>query len=369
VQPAVFERKKEKYMRSLKNWDMEQPHSHARQNVSHLLSSNVRASFKAEEKLQALDNVRPEQVDSLVQELWRECYLQALCSGNLTQEQSKKAFQSVVGTLAFSPLPLAHIPAYRRLQLPAGVEHQLACTHPNPAEKNSAVCKHYDLGVYSLRQHALLKLCADLAKQPIFNQLRTVEQLGYLVWSFSLYASASQTLAFQVVVQSSSHACSHLDTRMELCLQDVADMLQSMEADKFEQHRSALVAKTLKRADNMREVSHFCWNEIFTRQFRFQHKHQMAQQLQALTQQDVASFWLAHISRSASCGPVTTHRKLKSFCHSQNHLQLDAGGKEEEKQERNKEFEQVAVQVIDDVHQFRQNLSLYPSANINHPSA
>ena len=50
-------------------------------------------------------------------------------------------------------------------------------------EKNSAVFEYWQHGFGSDLETLYAELLALVTEKPIFNQLRTAEQLGYIVWS------------------------------------------------------------------------------------------------------------------------------------------------------------------------------------------
>ena len=111
--------------------------------------------------------------------------------------------ESVEHILASRPLPPSEWPRDRSLMLPAGLHlwlYKLAYlmlirfhpsgsnyvvkkTHPNPKEPNSAItyfCQFGDPLNAPLR--AVLLLLAHILKEPSFTQLRTKEQLGYVLF-------------------------------------------------------------------------------------------------------------------------------------------------------------------------------------------
>lgn len=63
----------------------------------------------------------------------------------------------------------------------AGTNHVLEKTHANFKEKNSALTYYCQFGDVTDRQlRVSLQLMVHILKEPVFTQLRTVEQLGYV---------------------------------------------------------------------------------------------------------------------------------------------------------------------------------------------
>lgn len=68
------------------------------------------------------------------------------------------------------------------VQLALHSQPTLAAKAINPDEMNSAVQVYMQLGAYSSRQRALQLLCQQVLNEPLFNELRTEQQLGYSVF-------------------------------------------------------------------------------------------------------------------------------------------------------------------------------------------
>ena len=71
----------------------------------------------------------------------------------------------------------------------------LPVAHPNTDEPNSAVQLALQFGRLGPRQAALAELLSDMLGQPFFNELRTHQQLGYIVGSGLSSAQVTRTRA------------------------------------------------------------------------------------------------------------------------------------------------------------------------------
>ena len=70
----------------------------------------------------------------------------------------------------------------------------------------------------TLENNALIDLFSDIVNEPCFNQLRTIEQLGYVGSSDVCRARGVQ--GFQITVQS-THELDHVNQRIELFLDSI----------------------------------------------------------------------------------------------------------------------------------------------------
>lgn len=105
------------------------------------------------------------------------------------------------------------------------------------------------------RLAATLHLLAQVAKEPAFNQLRTKEQLGYVV--FCGYWMFTGTMGFKITVQSERHPI-YLETRVDAFLEQLRSIIESMSSDDFEKQRQSLIDKKLTKLKNLNEEArHF----------------------------------------------------------------------------------------------------------------
>lgn len=130
----------------------------------------------------------------------------------------------------------------------------------NPEEINSAIENIYIFGVevgpsadeMGLTAEATLQLISHLLSEPCFDQLRTKEQLGYIV-SVS-HTKISQLIALRVIVQSNHKDPEHLDDRIELFLTQYRETLSCMGSEDFKANVHAVREQLLEKPKNLNQV-------------------------------------------------------------------------------------------------------------------
>ena len=75
-------------------------------------------------------------------------------------------------------------------------------------------------------------MLAQLLKEPCFNQLRTIEQLGYLVFSGVYRVEGIE--AFRIIIQSVKMGPKALNERIESFLQAFPTTLTSLSEEEFQ---------------------------------------------------------------------------------------------------------------------------------------
>jgi len=123
----------------------------------------------------------------------------------------------------------------------------------------------------SWRDRAGTALAAQVMKSGFFQQLRTEQQLGYVVSAFAWPQFDIPGLV--LLVQSPSHDAAHVTAAMESFLDE---LLPSLDDPRFQRHREALVAEIEEPDKNLFDRAEFYWQSIAKRQYAFDGRRQLA---------------------------------------------------------------------------------------------
>jgi len=89
--------------------------------------------------------------------------------------------------------------------------------------------------------------------EPAFDQLRTKEQLGYIVFT-GIKRLNQQYLALHLIVQSSHRDADFLDGRVESFIAQYRDQLKDISAEDFAANIAAVIEKLLEKPKNIDQV-------------------------------------------------------------------------------------------------------------------
>jgi insulysin len=214
IEGAKFELFKQKVLQDRKNVRMHQPYSHAMSNVRLCLETDF---FSHEEEIEQLEISTLLDLAEFSQILFSRMNIDALVFGNATSDTSKLLIQNLVEKIrvkhTFLALPASEVPQPRLVSLSECHEYYFQMKVYNTNDVNSCCYSMYQVSVEDIKMRAILDVIAQIAKEPAFHRLRTVEQLGYIVWSNS--SSRRGILSFDITVQSGVHDAMHLDNRIE----------------------------------------------------------------------------------------------------------------------------------------------------------
>lgn len=273
----MFDRLKEKQLRDYYNEKYSQPYYHCIYGTAACMQTPRYSSI---EKYIALKPATLLHLVAFSTLLLQECYSEVFAHGNFTSSEAKELSESISLQLQANHLPYASEPIRRTVQLDGTAKEYIYLQHAannNPREVNSAVENVYlvgscisgeDLTVMPatdltnpkswgvIGEGAVLELVAHLLSEPAFNQLRTTEQLGYIVFT-SRYLIGQQT-GLRMIVQSNHKDAAYLDDRIEAFLEEYSSVLQTMSQDELQMNIDAVIENLLEKPKSLDEViSHF----------------------------------------------------------------------------------------------------------------
>ena len=246
--------------------------------------------------------------------------VEALVHGNATPAEAVAAARAVVAALGEPKALFAARPSSpaRVVELPPAASCLYQARGPNPGDKNSAVEVIFQAGVEygpgadaAGRYHeaARCMLLMHLAKEPCFDELRTKQQLGYMVFSGLLTSGDEHVLSLRFIVQSEVRGPGHLDGRVEAFLVNLRAALAGGEGglgdDDFAANRAAVAEKLLEKDKNLNEETNYHWAKVLNGSCDFGRRGAVAAAVAALGRADVLAAFDAHLALASP-----TRRKL-----------------------------------------------------------
>lgn len=260
-----FEVLKERLMRAYSNWQL----NSAYQQVGDFLNCLCSERDNLVEDLAAeLPNVTYDAVRLFQKQVLAQMFIETYVNGNLHKEDALKVTDLIESTFKPRTLPRAQLPIVRSLLLPPGSNFVYNKTLKDPANVNHCVETWLyvgDKGDRVLRAKTLL--FEQIAHEPAFDQLRTKEQLGYVV--FTGMRTFSTTCGLRILIQS-ERTPEYLDSRIESFLIQIGESLEKMTGSEFEGHKRSLISKRLEKLRNLDQESSRHWTHISGEYYDFE---------------------------------------------------------------------------------------------------
>ncbi|KAL1844376.1 hypothetical protein VTJ49DRAFT_55 [Mycothermus thermophilus] len=298
---------KERITRGYRNWELAAPWTQIGDYMSWLTADQ---GYVVEELEAELPHITADALRVFHKEMLAQMHMEVLVHGNVYKEDALKFSDMIASIMKPRALPQAHWKIRRGLILPPGSNYIWKKTLKDPANVNH--CIQYFLHVGSRADYdvrAKVLLLDQIVHEPCFNQLRTKEQLGYIVYS-GTWTSITQ-YGFYFVIQSEKTA-PYLETRIEEFLKSVSDMLENMSEAEFESNKRSIIDKRLERLKYMEQESNRHWSHIRSEYYAFDNAPQDAAHIKPLTKAEMIDFFNKYIH------PSSPHRaKLAVYLEAQ----------------------------------------------------
>eukprot|EP00457_Paulinella_chromatophora_P000869 gb/GEZN01000870.1/.p1 GENE.gb/GEZN01000870.1/~~gb/GEZN01000870.1/.p1 ORF type:complete len:1160 (-),score=151.63 gb/GEZN01000870.1/:87-3125(-) len=294
VDKQRFDVIKEQLERSIRNFDQDPPYKHA---LYDHISCTEEKRWHPHEKLAVIQKLGPEDVIAHGKEMFKHGAVECLVTGNILKEEALEMMRVVEKYLQYGKLAREELHQSRIVALPQGKHFVYTKPDYNAQDKNSAVVTSFQVGENTARTKAISDLLMHIMQEPCFDQLRTKQQLGYIVHAYVF--DQKGVLWLRVLVQSSTHSVSDLSVRIQDFLQGFTKSLQNLAANDWEKHRSALIASKSRKWTGLADETFTHWEEIGTRQYRFTKTRDQVAVLEKLTLDEVVCFWLSHVATPA----------------------------------------------------------------------
>jgi insulysin len=108
-------------------------------------------------------------------------------NGNFEKNTAIKMVEKARELFNVKPVDKEDLVDIRCIALPSGVTHLLEIPLEDKTNENSCLVTHFEVGLegFDLRTKLINDVVMQYLDEPTFNQLRTIEQLGYVVFSRS----------------------------------------------------------------------------------------------------------------------------------------------------------------------------------------
>jgi len=308
LEDDVFCRLKDKMKKQFLNFPFLAPYQHAMYGADLCMLDQ---KFTIEEKLEALEDITAKDVLHFgLNQFLKRFRLECLVHGNVSIEDAK-ALTNIVMDSIQPKAPFA-VPEERVVQFTLPKRYVYRLDSFNPSNTNSVVERIYQMGPLTLLQNAHLALMNHILKEPAFNELRTKQQLGYIVHtSINTSGNNNNVKGYLILIQSDSHSPTVVEERIDTFLHETGRDILSLDKDTFDQQIAAVCQTLREKPKNLLQESSRYWEAISNRHYNFMRLKDIADLLEKeVTPASLLSFYEKYIHESP---------KLSVQVHGNNH--------------------------------------------------
>lgn len=243
------------------------------------------------EKYEIVENITLEKLREFSLSYLDNLYIQGLVCGNITEKDAIKLGQNLVQILRFNPIPKQHVLKKDVKQLPIG-ERCCRVKSLNPDDTNTHITRYFQNGPGNLKHSVYIQLLMCIIEEPLFDTLRTKEQLGYNV--YPLLRDTQTILGMSITVQTRTNKAtpSHVDSRIAAFLAHVTTkLLKNMPEKRFNLIKQDLIKVKQCEDSHLREEVSRIWDEIEIAQYIFDRREKEIESIKAVKLGDLRKFW------------------------------------------------------------------------------
>jgi nardilysin len=175
-------------------------------------------------------------------------------------------------------------------QIPLGASY-LRVKSMRKNDKNSIIKNYYQVGKATIRNECMTEFLVSVINEPLFDTLRTHEQLGYGV-SCSLRKNCGVlSITITVEYQENKNSAEIIDQKIEEFLQKFHLVLKYIKDEEFASVKKSIVSlKLIPDTDLEKEVSRH-WEEIRNGEEIFNRNELEAFETEKLTKDEIIEFY------------------------------------------------------------------------------
>lgn len=182
----------------------------------------------------------------------------------------------------------------RTHKLPIGI-HYLRCASNNVNDINTLTCNYYQIGPITIKTNSLIDLLMMIAEEPLFDALRSKEQLGYDV-SCCIHDN-NGILGYSITVnsQETKRSAEYVDERIETFRSTLLNIIRETGDGEFEQFKESLIKLKLTEDNNLNDEMCRNWTEITTNEYAFDRAAKEVECLKRITKSEFLDFYEKHL--------------------------------------------------------------------------
>jgi len=248
------------------------PHAYSAYVLSVILEQ---PHFPTDQLLGILSSIELSEVISWAFEtFFTDVALEAMVIGNVSPTEALALGRLLKETLHYqtvsSPFSLQHrgIHVFDRRITKLNTELTLRTTMPNKDELNSAVYNYYQYGYGGSHDMLFVELFSMYIEKPAYHELRTTEQLGYIVWTMDDTRNGIQALSIRV--QSGTRSADFLNKRIIQFVNEIITDVHAITSQQYCTFIQTLIATKTQKSLTLADEATRLWNHITEQKYDFE---------------------------------------------------------------------------------------------------
>ena len=273
---------KDRLRRQLENAAKESP---SNQTIHELYRLLMNPYWSESQRLDVLRDLSVDDLKAFVPLYYSKVKVRVLSHGDISQDDAIGQLQILEGLFSDSEFILeVENPTINVLDSGTVYLRNLEIDH-----SDTAISRYFQGRNNSREERAMMALLRHAVESPFYNQLRTVNRVGYLVHAGTLNIDRTPGLFFSV--QSPSFGAKEVNDMYDDFLNSFRIGLDEFNDEEFGRIRSGLLNQVLQRDKNLSQRSSRYWTDIDRGEVMFDSRQRFAKAIEAIELEDLKTYF------------------------------------------------------------------------------
>ncbi len=291
ITPARFEAVKEAVLRTLRSYEQTEAYLLARDRRDALAREFV---FLPPQQVARVTSATWADVQAFARKYFGRGKLEAVVHGHTSPDAAVATIRGIAARIGAQPAPAADLLRRRHVAIKPG---ENIVDAGEIAGVNSAFIRDYLLPDDTPATRVAALVAANFFGDPFFSELRTKQQLGYIVGSNAGASLRQRYLTF--VIQSSTHAPDELQRRAEAFIAEIPAKLAAATDEEWATLKAGARSQFEEKPKSMGEKAELFFGRAFLYDGEWNRQPAALAALESLTKEDVVKLLRDAISADA----------------------------------------------------------------------
>jgi len=264
--------------------------------------------WSAAAKTEAIKDITTAKFMEVISDLLKNISIEGLYMGNVHKKDAEATIKLILNLASASTgIAKNKHPKQEVLIVPPQKEfYRVIVPTIDPKEPNTAVEIYIQCGKDDIEKRVVIDLLVQILNEPLFDKLRTKEQLGYQVSCGTRWTFGVMGISFKVVTTCKS--AHEVNERIDSFLTEFKAELDAMNKETFMENSCGLAKTKLEKFNSLEEEAGSLWYEIVEGRYDWEVSRNEAYALRSVTKDQISKAfddWLC--PKKSSCRRLTVH--------------------------------------------------------------
>ncbi|MGO1396340.1 MAG: insulinase family protein [Halomonas sp.] len=281
ISDGAFERVRYQLQREWRNAPQASLYGQASRTLGEAL---LTPQWSTADLLTASERFNRGHLEDFRQRFLNHLYVDAMAVGNLDAGLAREQAQLMRAQLR----PRLTRDAIANLT-PLAVSNEHRVLHPHSSRDESLVLRYLQGRDQTTEEQAATSVIAQWLDTPFYQQLRTEQQLGYIVNAG--YSPLLEAPGIALVVQSPDVDSETIAERMDTFLKEASQRLEQLNNEELASYRQAVHDQLRQRDTSLSGMANRYWQATAREEVRFDRRDQLAELVLNVSLEDIKAVW------------------------------------------------------------------------------